>query len=135
VLTEERSDVLGRGRFRKGDSISVMVTPDDREVLGKPKKSDPVIISNSPPMIVSSPPTSVTGALYTYEVKATDPDDDPIIFSLKKGPKGMEIDSKTGLIRWEIRKEAKGAHIVEIEASENAEARSFQRYTLAVDFR
>ena len=135
VLTEERSDVLGRGRFRKGDSISVTVTPDDREVLGKPKKSDPVIISNSPPMIVSSPPTSVTGALYTYEVKATDPDDDPIIFSLKRGPKGMEIDSKTGLIRWEIRKEAKGAHIVEIEASDNAEARSFQRYTLTVDFR
>jgi len=135
ILPEERSDVLEQGRFRKGDSISVTVTPDDREVLGKPKKSDPVTISNSPPMIVSSPPTSVTGNIYLYPVKANDPDSDPIVFSLKKGPKGMEIDQKTGLIRWEIRKVAKGVHTIEIEASDNEEARSFQRYTLTVDFR
>jgi hypothetical protein len=135
LLTEERSDVLEPGRFKKGDSILVSVTPDDREVLGKPLKSDPVMISNSPPLIVSSPPPSVTGALYTYPVQAKDPDQDPIVFSLKKGPKGMEIDSKTGLIRWEIRKEAKGAHNIEIEASDNEEAKSFQRYTLTVDFR
>ena len=60
LLADERSDVLEQGRFKKGDSISVTVTPDDREVLGKPRKSDRVMISNSPPMIVSSPPTSVT---------------------------------------------------------------------------
>jgi len=135
VLAEERSGVMGPGRFKKGDSISVAVTPDDREVLGKPRKGDPLIISNSPPIIISSPPTSITGSLYVYEVKANDPDNDPVVYSLKKAPKGMEIDPKTGLIRWEIRTEAKGTHIIEIEASDNEEAKSFQRYTLTVDFR
>jgi hypothetical protein len=135
VLTEERTEVLERGQFKKGDSISVTVTPDDREVLGKPRKSDPIVISNSPPMIVSSPPVSVAEGLYTYEVKANDPDQDPILFSLKKGPKGMTIDPKTGLIRWKIHKESRGTHAIEIEACDNEEAKSYQRYTLTVDFR
>jgi hypothetical protein len=135
VLNEERGEILERGLFKKGDSIAVIVTPDDRETLGPPKKSETLIISNSPPIILSSPPTSVEKATYIYQVKANDPDNDPITFTLKSGPKGMEMDKKTGLIRWEIRKEDKGNHSVEIEAYDDAGAKSIQRYTLTVDFK
>jgi hypothetical protein len=134
VLSEERQEVLERGRFKKADSITVTVTPDDREVLGVSKKSDPLIILNSPPVIVSSPPTSIEGTVYLYQVKADDPDHDPVIFALKSGPKGMEINQNTGLIRWEIPKENKGNHPIEIEASDNEGAKSIQRYTLLVEF-
>ena len=34
--------ILEQGRFKKGDSITVTIIPDDREILGAPKKSDPV---------------------------------------------------------------------------------------------
>jgi hypothetical protein len=54
---------------------------------------------------------------------------------LKSGPKGMEMDKKTGLIRWEIRKEDRGNHSVEVEVSDDAGAKSIQRYTLMIDFR
>ena len=135
VLPEERKEILERNRFKKGDSITVTVTPDDREVTGVHKKSDVVVISNSPPVIVSSPPTSIEGSKYLYQVKANDPDNDPVTFVLKSGPKGMEIDKNTGLIRWEIRKEDKGSHQVEIEASDNEGAKSTQRYVLTVEFR
>lgn len=135
VLPEERKEILERNRFKKGDSIAVTVTPDDRDVTGASKKSDTVVISNSPPIIVSSPPTSVEKSTYLYQVKANDPDNDPVTFVLKSGPKGMEIDKNTGLIRWEIRKEDKGTHQIEIEASDNDGARSTQRYVLTVDFR
>jgi hypothetical protein len=135
VLNEERAEFLEKGQFKKGDSIAVIVTPDDREILGTPKKSEPLIISNSPPLIVSSPPTSVEKSTYIYQVKANDPDDDPIIFTLKSGPKRMEMDKNTGLIRWEIRREDKGSHSVEIEVSDSEGARSIQRYTLTVEFR
>jgi hypothetical protein len=47
----------------------------------------------------------------------------------------MEMDKNTGLIRWEIRREDKGSHSVEIEVSDNEGARSIQRYTLTVGFR
>ena len=132
ILSEETKEILGRGQFKKGDSITVSVTPDDSEVVGKIKESESVIISNSPPIIVSSPKTSIEGTTYVYQVKANDPDDDPIVFSLKSGPQKMEIDKNTGLIRWEIRKGDKGSHLIEIESSDNAGARSFQRFTLVV---
>ena len=135
VLNEERGEFLDPGGFRKGDLITVTVTPDDRETLGSPKKSETLIISNSPPIILSSPPTSVEKATYIYQVKANDPDNDPITYALKSGPKGMEMDKKTGLIKWEIRKEDKGNHSVEIEVSDDGGAKSIQRYTLMIDFK
>ena len=135
ILSEEKKEILEKGQFKKGDSITVTVTPDDREVVGKPKKSEPLVISNSPPMIVSSPATSVEGPTYVYQVKANDPDGDPVLFTLKSGPKGMKIDNNTGLVQWEIGKEDKVSHLIEIEASDNSGAKSFQRYTLAVEFK
>jgi hypothetical protein len=135
VIPDERDQVLERGRFKKGDSIAVTVIPDDREIQGEPKKSDPVLISNSPPMIISSPPTSVKGTTYEYLVKANDPDQDPVVFTLKSGPKRMAIDKDKGFIRWEIRKEDKGTYSIEIEASDPEGAKSTQRFTLTVDFK
>jgi hypothetical protein len=92
-------------------------------------------LSNSPPLILSSPPTSVEKTTYIYQVRANDPDNDPIAFTLKSSPKGMEMDKNTGLIRWEIRKEDKGTHSVEIEVSDDSGAKSIQRYTLTIDFK
>ncbi|NWG03869.1 MAG: hypothetical protein HXY44_13545 [Syntrophaceae bacterium] len=135
VLNDERGEFLEKGHFKKGDSVVVKVTPDDRETLGIPKKSEPLIISNSPPVILSSPPTSVEKTTYLYQVRAADPDNEPILFHLKTGPKGMQMDEKTGLIRWEIRKEYQGTHPVEIEVSDDSGAKTIQRYTLAIDFR
>lgn len=135
VLSEEGTEALESGRFKKGDSISVTVIPDDREDKGLPKKSEPVVIANSPPIIISSPPTSIEGMTYLYQVKALDPDHDPVQFTLKSGPKGMVIDKETGLIRWEVRKEDKGTYPIEIEASDNEGAKSIQRYTLTVDYK
>ena len=135
LLNEEKAETLERARLKKGDSITVMVTPEDRETQGLPKKSEPLIISNSPPVIISSPPTSTDGTAYVYSLKAGDPDNDPILFSLKSAPKGMEVDKNTGLIRWQIRPEDRGPHLIEIEASDNSGAKSVQRYTLKVEFR
>jgi hypothetical protein len=135
ALLEERKEILGQDRFKKGDTITVTIVPDDREIMGVPKKSAPVTILNSAPIIKSSPPFSMNGTKYVYQIKASDPDNDPITFSLKSGPKGMEIDQKTGLIQWEIQKEDKGTHSIEIEARDNEGATSYQRYTLAIEVR
>jgi len=135
VLSEEKNETLQRGQFKKGDSIVITATPDDSESLGTPKKSETLIISNRPPVIVSSPSNKIDGNIYTYQVKANDPDNDPIIFALKTAPKGMEIDKETGLIRWEIRKGDQGTQPIEIEASDSMGAKSFQKYTLSIEVR
>jgi hypothetical protein len=126
---------LERSRLKKGDSITVLVTPDDRETLGTPKKSVPVRVGNSPPVIVSSPPTLPEGNVYLYPVQVKDPDQDTLTFTLQQGASGMTIDSKTGLLRWEIRTEDKGTHTIVIEVSDNDGAKSIQRYSLSVDFK
>jgi hypothetical protein len=134
VLSAE-GEVLERGRFKKGDSIAITITPDDKETQGVPKRSRPVVILNSPPLIVSSPPTSIEGNNYSYQVKAHDPDDDPISFKLKSAPKGMEIDQATGLVRWAIQSKDRGTHSIEIETSDQEGAKSIQRFVLNVEIR
>jgi len=134
-VSEERGEILEQVRLKKGDSIAVLVTPDDRGTLGVARKSDPILVVNSPPVIVSAPPTTAEGNIYLYQVGANDPDQDPLTFTLRQGPRGMTIDAKTGLLRWEIRPEDKGIHTIEIEASDNDGAKSIQRYSLAVDFK
>ena len=135
VLSGEENGILESNRFKKGDSITVTVTPNDREASGNPKKSEAIIIANSSPIITSSPPTTTDGKIYTYHVIASDPDNDPIIFTLKTGPKGMEIDRETGVIRWEIQKRDQGPQLIEIEASDPEGAKSFQRFTLSFEFK
>lgn len=135
ILSEKKKEILEKGQFKKGDSIAVVVTPDDGESTGIPRKSEPITISNSPPVILSSPSNKADGNIYTYQVKANDPDDDPIIFTLKAGPKGMEINKETGFIRWEIRKGDQGTQSIAIEASDSEGAKCIQRYTLSVDVR
>jgi len=134
-ILEERKDILGRGRFKKGDSIAVTVVPDDREIMGEPKKSQSVKILNSAPAIISSPPNSIEGTNYVYQVKASDPDNDPVTFTLKSGPKGMKIDPKSGLLQWQIHKEDQGTHSIEIEVSDHEGAKSSQQYSLAIEVR
>jgi len=135
ILGEEKNETLQRGPFKKGDSIVVTVTPTDGESVGIPKTSEPIIISNSPPVILSSPTNKIDGNIYTYQVKANDPDNDSVIFSLKTAPKGMEINKETGLILWQIGKGNQGTQSIEIEASDSEGAKSFQRYTIAIEFR
>ena len=135
VPTEEKTEGLEKGRFKKGDSIAVTVTPDDRESQGISKKSEPITIQNSPPIIISSPPTSVEGNDYIYQVQAYDPDNDPLSFSVKPAPEGMEIDKETGLIRWVIQWKDRGSHSIEIEASDKEGGKSFQRIVLNVEIK
>ena len=135
ILSEEDTGILEANRLKKGDSITVTVTPNDGEASGKPKKSEAIIIVNSPPIIFSSPPTHLNGNTYIYQVKAEDQDNEPIIFALKRAPNRMEIDKETGLIRWEIRKEDQGIQSIEIEVSDSKGTKSFQKYTLTIEFR
>jgi hypothetical protein len=137
VLSEGDAGGLEANRFKKGDSITVTVTPTDGEASGKPKKSGTVIIANNPPAIVSSPPTPthLSGNIYAYQVKAEDLDNDPIIFTLRTSPKGMTINKETGLIQWEVSKGDRGDHLIEIEATDPDGAKSLQRYTLTIEFR
>ena len=59
------------------------------------------IPQNVTPIITLDPvKTGEVGVPYTYDVEATDPDEDVLTYSLDIKPTGMDINSTTGLINW-----------------------------------
>jgi parallel beta-helix repeat protein len=58
-------------------------------------------VVNHAPVIVSTPiATANIDEPYSYDVNATDADDDPLTYSLITNPEGMNINSSTGIITW-----------------------------------
>ena len=100
----EKSDtlVLKDGIYKRGDTITLDVVPDDGRDRGKPAFAK-ITLGNSPPEVISSAvPANIANRSYTYQVKAADPDGDPLTYALKTAPSGMTIDPSTGLIQWNI---------------------------------
>ncbi len=88
---------------------------------------------NGPPAIVSTPPTAGTeNDLYTYDVEAIDPDDDPLAFSLDAGPAGMTIDPVSGLIEWTPDTSQVGPNTVSVRVQDPDGASDSQGFTVDV---
>lgn len=110
-------------QIKRGDIISVKVTPFDGKEYGRP-----VIlqreIRNMPPVIIKEKQHSLEKGLFTYQVRASDPDGDSLVYSIKTGPPGISIDPKTGLVKWKVPPDFKGKapFTVSVSDGHNGEA-------------
>jgi hypothetical protein len=93
-------------QIRRGDRISVKITPFDGETYGRSVTLNREI-RNLPPIITEDKGFIFDGNTYTYHIKATDPDGDELTYSLRTAPDGLTIDP-SGLIRWDVPPEFKG---------------------------
>ncbi len=74
---------------------------------------------NRAPAIDSTPLTSTkVEQVYTYDVNTNDFDNDVLIYSLLTYPKGMTIDTVTGVINWTPTKEQIGEHEVVVNVED-----------------
>ncbi len=117
---------------RKGDFISVTITPFDGTDSGKPVTVQRTI-NNMPPVIIDHNDFSFEGNVYTYQVKAYDADGDKLTYSLEGQPADMTIDPETGLIKWVVPAEFKGKKDVTVRVSDGNNGTA--RYSLAVTIR
>lgn len=99
--------------FKKGDELLLEALPRDMYGEGVWRSQGKMMIPNSPPVITSLPKGIAEGGEFSYQVKATDPDGDEIIFSIAGAPKGMDIDPGTGKVVW---KYADGGHEGSLDA-------------------
>lgn len=77
--------------------------------------------TNEAPNITSTPITTATaGVNYNYDVQASDPDGDVLIFSLTTFPSGMSIDSAIGIISWTPSTSQLGNHDVNVIVSDGS---------------
>jgi hypothetical protein len=89
------------GNVKRGDKITIKVTPFDGESKG-PAVTVATAVRNMPPAIVDHNEFEFDGKVWTFQVKASDPDGDPLAYSLKEGPKRMSINPESGLVTWSV---------------------------------
>ena len=80
-VLHETETTLESEHFSKGDTVEVEVTPSQNEVSGKAEKSEPVVIINSAPAMMSltiEPSPAHSNDDLTARLDAVDPDDDYI---------------------------------------------------------
>jgi hypothetical protein len=81
---------------------------------------------NVSPVIESNPITTAKeGVEYTYNVEATDSNEDTLTYSLNVGPTGMAINSATGVISWTPTTAGNFEVTVEVSDENKSETQSF----------
>ena len=86
-----------------------------------------------PPVFTTSP--VVDGNLstpYAYQAHATDPDSDPLTFSVVSGPQGLTVDATTGLVSWTPTVAQIGPNSVTLQVADGRGGTAVQTYTIAV---
>ena len=78
---------------------------------------------NQAPVIISEPIITATeDQLYSYQVKAIDPNGDTLIYSFTIKPEGMSINSENGLIIWTPTNAQVGINHVTVEISDGKQS-------------
>ncbi len=91
------------------------------------------IAVNHPPQLTSFAPTTlVAGGTYRYAATATDPDADPLVFSLPVHPAGMAIDPATGQVIWTPNLDQTGTSSVLLRVSDGRGGVDVQSFEITV---
>lgn len=117
--------------IKRGDVIEIRITPTDGETSGTTvvMKRE---IKNMPPMISGNEKVQFDGAVFSFQVPASDPDGDELSYSLKAAPDGMTIKKDTGLISWNVPKEFTGKAEFTAVVSDGNGGESTKSYSLDI---
>lgn len=118
--------------LKRGDRVSVTVTPYDGEDYGESATVERTI-ENMPPMITEDNTFTFDGKVYSFSVNATDPDGDPLTYSLKSAPDGMYINKGTGDVTWDVPSDFTGEVVVIVAVSDGVRGESTREITLVLE--
>jgi hypothetical protein len=116
--------------FKKGDKVDVRITPFNGKESGQPVFLS-MAIAHVPPKVVENKTVNFDGNTLSHQVKAVDPDDGTLSYSLVDAPKEMAIDSKTGMINWDVNKNEHGKHNINVMIKSSNGAQTL--YPLSID--
>ena len=119
------------GEVKRGDTITVTITPSDGESSGKAiilKRE----IKNMPPNILENKTFRFDGKVYTFQVPANDPDGDSLTYSLQSGPNGMTINPSTGLVYWNVPAGFAGNTPFKVSVSDGQGGVTVKSFSLAI---
>jgi len=132
-VSDQTGDSFSCEAYKHGDLIYAVVTPFDGEKNGNSVTSSYISIQDTPPVIVSTPPTSITGSTFLYKVEAVDLDKDPLTYKLESAPEGMKIDNN-GIISWNIKDVALPVTVtVKVVVDDGYGGKAYQTFTLKLE--
>jgi hypothetical protein len=99
--------------FKRGDKISVKITPYIENQAGYPVTLS-LQIANTTPGVFGGKELTNDGKAFTYQINAQDPDGDALSYELLSGPEGMTIDKKSGLVNWPVKENSGGEYPVKV---------------------
>lgn len=117
--------------LKRGDKISVKITPSDGEAYGRSVTLEREI-RNIPPMISEDRKFNFDGKVWTYQVRAADADGDPLTYSLKSGPQGMTIGAATGAIKWDVPSRFTGKAPVTVSVTDGHGGEALQSFSIEI---
>ncbi|MEM8734472.1 MAG: putative Ig domain-containing protein, partial [Planctomycetota bacterium] len=90
-------------------------------------------VNAEPSGFSSEPVTAIeAGSSYQYTAEASDPDGQPLVYSVVSGPEAMSIDENSGALVWETAEGDIGNHNVTVRAADPYGAFVEQSFTLEV---
>lgn len=132
VVKEGEESFLDTTGFVARDKVMVEVTAHDPAVSGNSLMSEPLVLGNSAPTIVSTPPASAVQDRFDYAVKAVDPDGDRLTYHLEAAPPGMTIGPESGHIGWQIPSDQQGTFHVKVVAEDGQGGIASQEFDLTL---
>ena len=90
---------LPGNRFTKGDTVQVLIVPNDFYDDGPTYESYAQLIPNAAPRITSQPPQGIASLDYRYQVEVHDPDDTAT--NLHTVLKGVDAESNGQFLNWD----------------------------------
>ncbi|MBI3753023.1 MAG: hypothetical protein HY266_03125 [Deltaproteobacteria bacterium] len=119
--------------FKKGDTISLTAVPSDGKQKGTPVMVVTHIFNSAPVITSTIKDSKMIDKVFTYQVKAEDPDNDTLAYTLLGYPDGMTIDPKTGLIKWAAPSGFKGKTNVMVSVSDVAGGEAKQIFSIQIN--
>jgi len=122
------------GPFKRGDKISLKITPFDEEDYGQTLVMN-TLIYNASPKVTGGGAEKFENNVYVYQIYASDPDGDELVYSLRQAPEGMVIDPKTGIIRWKTEEKDSGRHAVSVKVSDGQGGDILYNFDITIGFK
>lgn len=132
LIKEGEEPFLDTTGLASRDQIVVEVTARDPAASGSSLRSNPLVLGNSAPKIVSVPPLPGATDRFEYPVQAVDPDGDRLTYQLETGPPGMTISEATGHIAWNIPSDQHGTFHVKIVATDGRGGTASQEFDVTL---
>lgn len=135
LLLGETGATLAPETTQRSDSVNCIAAPFDGIDEGPSKTSAAVVVANTAPLFVSTPPGSASdGVAFQYSPVASDLDNDALFFVAVTMPLGASIDAG-GILRWTPTYFQVGRHTLSLRVVDAGGESALQTFDVEVAYR